>query len=176
MFILLPQEQRDFLLKQYHMRLGIVTLFLFSGLVFIALILLVPSYFLAKGERNEILQERKTIEQSIDAESDQDIERALSELNNNISILNTPDQEPSSLISFIIENKSKSIHLNAFLYKYSPEESTLSVSGRADSRKELLAFSKKLQSNSEFKEVDLPISNLAKDSNIPFTINITGAF
>jgi len=176
MFILLPQEHRGNLLRQYRLRLAIIALFLFSGSIFIALILLVPSYFLVKVDKNGILQEKLVVEKSINEEGDKDIEKALAELKSDILILNTVDQNPSSLISFILEKKSKGVHLNEFAYKYFPEESTLSVSGRADSRKELIAFSKKLELNPQFKEVDLPISNLAKDSNIPFTINITGTF
>ena len=64
MFILLPQEHKSFLIKQYRIRFTIVTLFLFIGLILTALALLVPSYFIAKSEHSEIETEKKSIEKS----------------------------------------------------------------------------------------------------------------
>ena len=72
---------------------------------------------------------------------------------------------------------SNGIHIKKFAYSYAKDsKSVLTLSGTADSRPGLLLFSNNLQTHPEFKKVDLPISNLAKNSNIDFNINITGAF
>ena len=48
----------------------------------------------------------------------------------------------------------------------------LSITGIAESRETLLDFRRELEQKAYTETVDLPISNFAKDTNIPFSMNV----
>jgi hypothetical protein len=56
------------------------------------------------------------------------------------------------------------------------ENSTLSIGGVATTRDALLSFKKKLEADEKFEEIVLPVSSLAKDTDIDFSLQIKGTF
>ena len=91
-------------------------------------------------------------------------------------VLKTPDLKPSESISEVLKLQDSTIKIKSFQYQYSSVYSTLNISGVADSRNDLIRFSKLLQADSKFSGAEFPISNLSVENNIDFTIKITGKF
>lgn len=48
---------------------------------------------------------------------------------------------------------------------------TVSISGTARSRNDLIAYKNALEKEDTFEDIDLPVSNLAKDTDVPFNIS-----
>ena len=53
---------------------------------------------------------------------------------------------------------------------------SLVLSGIADTRADLVLFRDNLEGTIPFEKVDLPVSVLAKNSAVPFTLTVTGSF
>lgn len=78
------------------------------------------------------------------------------------------------VIDEVLSKKTSSISLRGFNYLTTgTSTATLNIAGTGSTRESLVSFVKSLEGVSFFKGVDLPISNLAKDKNIEFSINIT---
>ena len=78
-----------------------------------------------------------------------------------------------SILDKVLVTKSDAIKLENISYNSdSKSDSTLNLQGIADSREDLVSFSKRLQAINSIKSVDLPVSNLAKDKNLVFSITL----
>ena len=80
---------------------------------------------------------------------------------------------PSDIIDLINNDRSGN-SINAFLYSENASGTpVVTIEGVAASRDTLLTMSQNLQGENAIGSVNLPISDLALDSNIPFSIEIT---
>ena len=79
---------------------------------------------------------------------------------------------PSEVIEKVILEKSSGIRLMSFSWIEKEGKHSLTVSGVASDRQALLAFQTQLNSAEEFSKITLPVSDLAKDKNIPFRMNL----
>ena len=95
------------------------------------------------------------------------------------TILNRNDDEHSlrDIVYEIIKNKPEKIYISDILYnkvqKKDAVEKIITVQGISNTRDELLRFKDSLVGVEYFKEVNLPLSNLTKDTDVYFFINIT---
>ncbi len=177
MFTLVPQEKRKELIREYRLRLLFIFISLLAALLLIGIILLLPTFLSVKATASEISAEKDSLEKTIVAKSDQDLEKTLGELKQNISALNGMEENIYPTISDVVTSLPSGVSVTGFVYTYGAGgKSLLKVSGIAASRQNLLQFSKNLQAKSEFKTVDLPVSNLAKESSIPYEIHLVGDF
>jgi hypothetical protein len=84
---------------------------------------------------------------------------------------------PTDVISLIIKDRTVENTVATIHFALSPTDKnsyTLIVSGLAKTRQSLVAFSEALRKEPLIQKVDLPVSNLTKESNIQFTLTITG--
>jgi hypothetical protein len=73
----------------------------------------------------------------------------------------------------IIENKNNNIEITRLsLGDISLKEKIFLISGFAHDRDSLVSFIEDLKTKAGFTSVDMPISDFALDSNIPFTLNV----
>ena len=95
-----------------------------------------------------------------------------------ISILdrNIDEYSLKDVVYEIIKNKLDGIHVSDFLYnkvqKKDGIEKVITIQGTSDTRDELLKFKDLLVGIKYFKEVNLPLSNLTKETDVYFLINI----
>jgi hypothetical protein len=75
-----------------------------------------------------------------------------------------------SIIEKIFSAKSSNISLSSVSLDHKSDSWSLSVGGRAATRESLVDFSKKLGGISDFSGIDLPVSSLAKNKDISFSI------
>lgn len=177
MFTLLTPEQKKKVLLEYRMRL--VTIFLASFLVLVitGLALLVPTYLEAKGKLSDANLRKQQLENLIKDKSDENLSKAIKDLKQNLVAASLEDRSLLGVMKEIIDVKPATLSIISLNYAYSLEgNSTIEISGIAPTRKTLTDFVRLLEKNSKFKQVNLPISNLAKDSEIDFELNITGPF
>lgn len=86
-----------------------------------------------------------------------------------LSLKNTPD-----IIGRIVEvygEKSSGILINLISYNTTPSPS-IKLGGIAQNRSSLLAFQKAIQNIDFIKSADIPVSDFAKDTDLPFLVDI----
>lgn len=175
---LLSKTEKDNLKKGLKLRLMVVALFLLSASFLVGTVMLLPAYFLALGNLSGI----------------QLAESSLGVKNENLDegILNLPGQIDSrlkffqsnlanlpvvDLFSKIISAAQSGIKLNSISFSrnqtYKEKNGVLIlVSGTALTREALVSFSASLKKTEVFSMVDVPVSSLTKDKNLPFSVNI----
>lgn len=183
MFTLLTQEKRQELLKRYRVRLALTVSIFLLILLLIGLVFLTPTYLAVKSEENTLTGIKANAKESIEGESNQDIQKTLADLKKDIDILKPEDTSVANIILLVTNSLSSGVKITNFYYSSGEKladgekgKSTLKIVGLANSRKTLIDFSKILETSDVFDDVDLPIGNLAKDSNINFSLTLTGNF
>lgn len=84
----------------------------------------------------------------------------------------------SGLIQNILSYRSEQIFINSMEISRSAGTSTSAevlIIGKADSRESLIDFKKSLEVEKTFRNIDLPVSDLAKSKDIKFSLRVTAA-
>jgi hypothetical protein len=175
MINLLSSEQKKLLRSDYRQRVLVVSGFLFSFLLLIAIGILATLYLsvdtnykqtkdaLAKEQAKNIIMAANKLEKEIKSFS-----QKLSLLTK--SSTSTPVTE---VIKSVLNRKVSGVALDDIQYdKSSDNLAVLKISGVAQTRSQLLAFVEVLRSDPNFKKVDSPVSNLIKERQAEFTLNL----
>ncbi len=176
MINLIPPAAKKQVKIEYSIRTLSMLLVLFATALAIIGLLLVPTYVLIHSQL--VTYEAQYNEVSELTNSYEDLEKAVTVTNVISTALLTSGSELlfSELITEIKVLAIENAHLESFTMLRSEGVITeLRVSGEADSRASLVAFRDALEDHSLFESAALPLSNLAKDVNIPFSISIVMA-
>jgi len=159
--------------------LTIVFVYILGGLFIMAvgLVFLVPSYFLSQYKLEGVENRLDLLKASISAKKNEETSSALSQTR---LILGALQEESSSqtlggTVVDLISKTPSAVYLNNFSVKrnLSAEDGliSLSIDGEASTRKQLLEFTDILKNDPRFKNVNLPISVLAKEKDIIFSLS-----
>jgi Tfp pilus assembly protein PilN len=176
MFSLLPEEYRKKMQNEYKIRLAIIG---FSGLIVLAVIsgvFIFPTYLRISTENNISSIQKQALENQIILQTGQNSGEDIKSVKQNMSIASLDRRSVISAIGAVIQAQSQDIKLTNFSYAYNSKASTLSINGTASNRQSLQSFQKNLSAHKLFTSAELPLSDYAKDSNIPFSINLVGQF
>ncbi len=175
MFNLLPENLKDTIRKEYKFRKIIVILLFIISLQISFLIFIFPTWLISLYNEKEVLAESENVKKQL---SDLNISPAtltIKSLNTKLNIINTTLEYPKILPLFntIISKKTNSIQIDEFLYTLVQNNTAeIIIGGTSLTRESLVSFVKSLEDTKSFKQVNLPISNLAKDRNINFSISM----
>lgn len=176
MINLLPDNNKKAIHAEYKLRLHIVWLTFIVIVLGGSIILLVPSYFLSlyKSKAAEFRVITKPSEaQAADRVA---LEAKMRDTKLTIRALGgaKATTKPSSSITLITKNKPTTISITEIIYSVTEEnKSVTTVRGLAKTRQALLDFTTALRKETGVEKVDLPVSNFAKDTNIPFSFEVT---
>ncbi len=181
MINLIPNKEKKEIAKSFYYRLVVLLLVMLGVSFFVAFIAILPSYFLSSTkssivdaklemQKNEpvLLPEEKTL-------------AMIKDLNSKLSLIEKNENNTftvsNKVINAIILKKMSSIKITDISYEDSFPSGSLqgkkiSIQGTAPSREVLLLFRKALEDDSNFKSVNLPISNFVKGSNIQFYLSL----
>lgn len=180
MFNLLPQKDKENILKEYAARRTVILLCFVSFLGIVSSISLLPTYLISSAKVAETKNQIKNVKASPVFQEAENFSLELANAKTKISILNADAEKVSftNIIKEILLHKGSSIRVDAFSFKRAGEKenSSMTIQGIARDRESLSIFLKNLESEELFKEVVLPVSNFAKDKNAEFSIEIKGAF
>jgi hypothetical protein len=180
MINLIPKEEKKKMTLGFYYRLAVLFLAMLDFCILVFFICLLPSYFLSSVKDN-------TINLKLDIQKKEPLpllgEQSLSvikDINNKLDLVENAEQNkfPLSIkvINAILLNKRLDIKITQISYENDPIlGKKISLVGTAPSREVLLLFRQTLEDNSTFKNVDLPISNFVKGSNIQFYLNLIPA-
>ena len=176
MINLIPPDAKKQVKREYWTRVIVVWLFL-SGSAFLIIALVhAPVYWLLHMQLQAYQDEYSQVTDQ--TEEFKQAETAIVNTNTVIDLLATPPT--SVLFSDVIKEIEKAATIidgvtvsNITLTRKADALGTITVAGQAATRAGLATFRDALEDNSLFKKASLPLANLAKDRDIPFSITVT---
>ena len=198
MFNVLPDIFKKEIKSEYYLRRLIVVFIFVVFVQIVSLIFVFPSWLVSFYRQNEVSAEMNSEQSAAVSKNVNDILQTIDKTNQNLGIISGAFSYSAvlPLVENIISYKTSAITLTDFTYDNSavgqigngtmsqttagqaPATSAsgrtvpMSVSGIAKTREDLVGFVKKLEDSSVFSDVVSPISNLTKDKNINFVINL----
>jgi hypothetical protein len=174
MINLLPPEAHARVKREYWVRVFSVWSFLLSVAFFVTALLLTPSYVLLKSELKALELDAST--QSDGEEAYLLAEEQIREANEIVKQLDV--EEPKVTISEILTTVDRIAREGIELRTYSIARegrsvNTFQVQGTAASREALAAFKTELERDALFESANVPISDLAREEDLPFVITLT---
>lgn len=174
---LLPEDRSKLLRSTYFLRLSTVAVSVGALLVFIAALLLIPTYLFLSKEESTRADRLASIKQSLASADETALSARLNALSSDAETLSVLGQTPSgvSILQKLLAVSRPGVVLTSILYTPAGEKTqgALTISGIAATRDALRSYQLALQGSSFAKSADLPVSAYAKDSDIPFAIKIT---
>jgi len=173
---LITEKQKKKLTNDYLIRLLTVALFLASLLGVFLLAYVIP-YYISVNKKN--LKVSEQFEGAITLENKENVgesvTKIVSETVEKMKVIELYEKKfyPSNYFTKILNNKDNSISINKLSFSIlKNNQISFLVSGISKDREGLVAFVDRLKSQPDFESVDFPISDLAQDHNINFTLNI----
>jgi len=167
--LLPPQQKKRLELKALYQNIISSGFILFLLILF--LIVFLAGFLIFLNFRYRVIENRITVEQSkiIQTQTVKEMEKKLKDLNRELEELGEIETGRSNLYS-ILDNISSNLLLGVRVYTLEVNRSSemVTISGFSPSRENLLAIKKILETDSHYKNVDFPLSNLANPQNINF--------
>ena len=176
MINLLSDIQKSSVRREYRLRLLAVFLVFAAVSIFIALVLLIPSYVTDQGKRAAAEKNYEIFKKTIELQNEKALSSALLGVREKMDSL---DGEIDSrarayeIIERIVDSKGSGVAVSGFSINFSDGKGEIKVEGVADNRASLLAFVQNLKNSGTFQSVFVPVSNYAKESGIIFSLSLT---
>jgi hypothetical protein len=136
---------------------------------------LFPSWLVSYYKEKDFSVQSDEINKSLSTLDIASTTNFIKSFNTKLGIISGSQDYPKFIpvVDEILSKKSNNMRISGIYYSVnSATTGVLTLEGIGDTRESLVTFSESLKTVPYFKKVDLPISNLAKDKNIEFTISI----
>ncbi len=178
MINLIPNEQKKKMVKSFYYRLAVVYLLAFGLCILISTVVMTPSYFIVYNKMDVANKKLEVQKKEPVPLPDRETLSVIEDLNTRLDLIeHTGNDEftiSKKVINTIILKKTSNIKITDISYENDPiNGEKISIQGTAPSREVLLSFRRALEDDTLFKQVDLPISNFVKGSNIQFYLSLT---
>lgn len=176
MINLLPFTQKKHLARQYKMRLGSLFLLLLVLLGLAGIALLVPSYLLMQNKVAAAKERATLLMKNLQESSQANETNVISETKEKLAAIERESlaQKPFVLFESVTNNRSRGIRLTRFFFSAEGEDGgRVTFTGAALTRDDLISFVRELEANESFASVEFPVSNLAKSTDIDFSVVAT---
>jgi hypothetical protein len=173
MINLIPPSAKKSIAFEYWKRVIAVWLGLFSTAFIILSVFLLPTHI---ALRSEIAYLEETVSAGVDRVSTYDIsatELITASTQARLLIENQATNTPSDLIATLSLYAGNNVTLNNFQFAKLTTVPAITVTGLANTRQDLALFRDTIAADERFAIVDLPISNLIKDKDLLFSMEIT---
>ncbi len=174
MINLVPPEAERLIKKEYYFRVGGTIAFLLAG-VFLALtVALIPTYVLIAAQiqtsyDSHMVRDDESFKQA-DVEV-KTVEQLLRQLTLESAVIPT-----STAVEEIQALSSTGIAFKTFVIEDAGGVITrIQIQGTASTREALAQFKARVETSANFLKAEVPIADLARDVNLPFTMTITMA-
>jgi hypothetical protein len=171
MINLLPDKEKKKVRLEYLFRtLSVIAFFvMLAGIVFLAF--MTPSYFLTKYRIDDLANRLGEAKRLAGSNADKDkLNSKLAEIKEKISYLKpSDDPDIAQIFSSIIRDKNSNIKIKNLSFQ-AGDIGEIKIGGVSSDRDSLKQFGGALKNDALIKNIDLPISDFAKGSNIDFSI------
>ncbi len=170
--LLPPQQKEELRLVEFN-RLLVSFAFRFSIVLVIFILLLISSYFcllIIIRAQNNLIEVRQNDEK---AQYQAEVEQRIEQINQEVGKISVK-QDKLIIWTPILERLSKITPRGLYLinFSYQASNNKVSLTGWAENRDKLLRFEKLLKETPYFGEVEAPLSNLIKQTDINFSFII----
>lgn len=176
---LLLEKDKKTLRREYLVRVSVVVFVFVFLIVLSGIIFLLPSYFFSVTKARAIAEQHAIIEHSIAVREAEASIALLSDAHEILSLL-SPKKDGAALSDFItalVSARPEGLSLSEIFYTVQSDgDGAISLAGVSDTRENLLLFKRRLDESALFDTVTLPISNLAADRDLSFTITLISSF
>ncbi len=172
MINLIPPSAQEQVKREYWLRVATVWMVLIASALLIVAILNIPLFVLVRSQLDAFQTEYA--QASLESESFKSSEGAVERANNIAMLLSRTEEDTFSAIITELEILSGSeISISEILLSLTEGElNPIVIKGTAASRLAVTTFQSSLEAHPLFKNAVLPLSNLARDKDIVFTITI----
>lgn len=172
MINLIPPSAKKSIIIEYWKRVIAVWLCLFSTVFIILSVFLLPTHI---ALRSQIGYLEKTVSESVDRVSNYDIsatELVTASTQARVLLDNVASNTPSDLINALNTHAGNNVSVNNFQFIKLTTTPTIKLAGLANTREDLARFRDAVTADKRFAKVDLPISNLIKEKDLLFSMEI----
>lgn len=177
MINLIPIEQKKEIERDFRSRSLIASLMMLAFLIFISLIAMLPAFIMSLEKKISVNKKLEMQKNEVMPEIDQKAQVEIKELDSRIALLEKARKNKyvfsEQVINEILSKKTPGVKINRIFYENdSLGGKRISISGLAQNREQLLLFRRALESDSSFRDINLPISNFVKGRDIEFNLNL----
>jgi Tfp pilus assembly protein PilN len=177
MINLIPIEEKKRKVKDFYFRLAVVFFAMLGFCAFVASASLLPAYFISVASKNLAIARIEAQKREPVPSVDQGALATMENASNKMDLIEKAEKNKylvsQKIINEILLLKMSDIKINRISYDYSSVGGKeVKITGLAPSREELLLFRRALEDSPAFKNVDLPISNFVKGSDIEFYLSL----
>lgn len=181
MINLIPNQEKKEMRKSFYSKLVILFFCTGSFSFLIVLVAILPSYFLSSAKNNIANLRLEMQKKEPVPVPDQQTLLAIKDLNEKLNLIEKIEPNEftisKNVINAIFLKKTSNIKITDISYENNSSQNPLlgkkiSLQGNAPSREVLLLFRQALEDGATFKQVDLPISNFVKGSDIQFYLSL----
>jgi Tfp pilus assembly protein PilN len=177
MFTLLPEQHKKRLFKEYRIRLAITFLIIVSVFFIIGIALLFPSYISLQTEKSTYKTESDALSKQIELKDKEGLTTTMDMIQSELSLVKPDETQIFRAINAILNQTTSDISILSLGYTRGDKSpSSINIQGVAKDRASLLTFSNNLKKELLFTSVDLPVSNLAKQTDVKFNLTLLGRF
>lgn len=173
MINLIPAQAKRKLQKEYWFRVVSVWMLIWSTALIVGAFILLPVYVLIGSQIS--VYEDSAIEASQRVTNYENVSGALVQASQQARFIIDQSSVPvfSEYLTIFETLEGEDIEIKEFLLEVGKDGiAPINISGVASGRQTLATFRDDLLALDIVKEVDFPISNLAKDKDIPFNISV----
>ncbi len=173
MINLLPPEGKKLYVQEYWVRVLSVWGFLMGAVLVGSTLLFIPSYTLIYVQLRAAGEAIETAKSQSDVSEKENVIREANVIIDQLS-LKKEYTEVSQVIEDMAAEATEELSINHFNFSYKDDTVVgAQIQGAALSREALAQFKRSLEALPYFASVTLPISDLAREKDLPFTITVT---
>lgn len=167
---LLPKQAKKDIQIEYYLRLLTVCMLTFSVAVIIGLAALLPVYMDLRGELK--FSENEQLARQQDKQDGTELQREIVEGEYIVTFLESEikKEKCTELLSEALKERPEGIAITGF--SYNRTEKAMKIEGVAATRDLVVPYARALEENVRFENVPVPISNLAKNTNLNFRLTL----
>ena len=173
---LLPPKEKKALRLEYRLRLATVALALLAGAVAMGAISLLPSLFIARAQSEELRTDEFLLQQDIESQKGGNASPLLAAANAKLAALAAPQSSKTApeVFALVIAARPRGVVLTEFQFeRHDATRALLRIEGVAPRRGNIIEFTRKLQEEKSFSDISFPISDLAKEEIVSFSVSLT---
>lgn len=172
---LLPIKDAKRVLWEHRRRVAIVCMLLLMCSAVVALLFIIPSFIVVWSGASGFDDQLKATKILVDLQRKQSGGSEVVELSERSVLLegSLSRRTATSILEDIAPRIPEGVSVRQFAYSLGNEEISVLILGTATTRAALIAFGDALRQSPLFSRVDVPVSSLAKNENIEFTLTVS---
>ena len=168
---LLPAMRKKEIRIEYYIRLSIVLLVFVNVVVLIGVVALFPSYMYVKSETEAVKEEYERYQAEVSANKEL-VEELVRHSYITTTLQEVLDEERfTDILNEVLLKRPEGVTVVGF--SYSRTAHTMTLHGIAATRDLVAPFAQDLEESERFSSVPVPIADLAKNTDLPFQLQMT---